>query len=237
MVLLAPIDHIRRPTLNPRHRAELHQRLTDLAEVLHRHDRQAVAWAEQRRRIFDEMQRTHDLLWDIDCLNGRQPPRPGEPPLPPTSEDPDPPLRAAAADDVPSDPRAARPPVAARAAHAGAPLRLRRRQQIAGEGTCRCNGVGGARRPSPASRARSLRGHAQVPTATPAAVCAASDAAPGGSVAPVVPGAVVAGGGRRRVGGRRAGLSRTWRLGTRPRGRRGCPRSTPSRRTGGRARA
>ena len=88
MVALASIDHIRRPTLNPRYRAELYQRLTDLAQLLHEHDRAAVAWAEQRRRIFDEMQRTHDLLWDIDCFNGRQPPRPGEPPLPPTSEDP-----------------------------------------------------------------------------------------------------------------------------------------------------
>jgi hypothetical protein len=88
MVALASVDHIRRPTLNPRYRAELYQRLTDLAQLLHEHDRAAVAWAEQRRRIFDEMQRTHDLLWDIDCFNGRQPPRPGEPPLPPTSEDP-----------------------------------------------------------------------------------------------------------------------------------------------------
>ncbi len=88
MVALASIDHIRRPTLNPRYRAELYQRLTDLAQLLHDHDRSAVVWAEQRRRIFDEMQRTHDLLWDIDCFNGRQPPRPGEPPLPPTSEDP-----------------------------------------------------------------------------------------------------------------------------------------------------
>ena len=88
MVVLASIDHIRRPTLNPRYRAELYQRLTDLAQLLHEHDRAAVMWAEQRRRIFDEMQRTHDLLWDIDCFNGRQPPRPGEPPLPPTSEDP-----------------------------------------------------------------------------------------------------------------------------------------------------
>ena len=88
MVILASFDHIRRPTLNPRYRSELHQRLTDLAQLLHEHDRAAVMWAEQRRRIFDEMQRTHDLLWDIDCFNGRQPPRPGQPPLPPTSEDP-----------------------------------------------------------------------------------------------------------------------------------------------------
>ena len=64
----------------------------------------------------------------------------------------------AAADHVPGDPRTARPPVPARAAHAGAPLRLRRRQQIAGQGTRRCNGVGGARGSSPASRA----GHYEV---------------------------------------------------------------------------
>jgi hypothetical protein len=34
------------------------------------------------------MQRTHDLLWDLDCYFGRRPARPGEPPLPPTSDDP-----------------------------------------------------------------------------------------------------------------------------------------------------
>src|SRR5262245_17339284 len=88
MVVLASIDHIRRPTLDHRRRAELHQRMVDLATVLAEHDRHAVEWAEQRRRIFGEMQRTHDLLWDIECLIGRQPPRPGEPPLPPTSENP-----------------------------------------------------------------------------------------------------------------------------------------------------
>src|SRR5262245_27497523 len=88
MVALPSIDHIRRPTLNHRLRAELHHRLVELADLLRAHDQHAVDWSAQRRRIFDEMQRTHDLLWDIDCFNGRQPARPGEPPLPPTSDDP-----------------------------------------------------------------------------------------------------------------------------------------------------
>ena len=147
------------------------------------------------------------------------------------------PLRAAAADDVPGHPRPARLPVPARAAHARAPLRLCGRQQVAGEGARGRHGDGGARGSSPASRARSLRGHAGVPTAAPAAVGSAADAAPGRPAAPVVPGAVVARGGRRRLDGRGVRPRRTWRLGTRPRGRRGCPRSTRGRPTSARARA
>ncbi len=88
MASLASIDHIRRPTLDTRRRAELHQHLLDLAAALDEHDRSAVAWTAQRRHLFDQMQHAHDLLWDIACFNGRQPARPGEPPLPPTSEDP-----------------------------------------------------------------------------------------------------------------------------------------------------
>ena len=56
--------------------------------MLHDHDQHAVEWAETRREILDQIQQTHDLLWDLDCFRGRQPARPGEPPLPPTSDDP-----------------------------------------------------------------------------------------------------------------------------------------------------
>ena len=192
MVALASIDHIRRPTLNPRYRAELYQRLTDLAQLLHEHDRAAVAWAEQRRRIFDEMQRTHDLLWDIDCFNGRQPPRPGEPPLPPTSEDPihlyGRRLRTTCLAILARHGCQSLPELHTLVHLYGYAVANKSPGKALADAMAMEVREGRARRPE--------RGHYEVtrgvPTAAPAAVRSAVDAAPGRPAPPVVPGAVVA---------------------------------------------
>src|SRR5207247_10512388 len=55
---------------------------------LQAHDCAAAAWSAERRGILDQIQDAHDLLWEVTCLNGRRPARPGEPPLPPTTDDP-----------------------------------------------------------------------------------------------------------------------------------------------------
>ena len=89
MPSLPSIDHIRRPTLNPRLRAELHQRLARPRRASCTSTTgQRSSGRLRRRAIFEQIQHTHDLLWDLDCFQGRQPARPGEPPLPPTSDEP-----------------------------------------------------------------------------------------------------------------------------------------------------
>ena len=88
METLPSIDHIRRPTLDARKRAEIHHHLAALTHALHLHDQHAIEWNQQRRHLFQRIQHAHDLLWDIDCLQGRQPARPGQPPLPPVCDNP-----------------------------------------------------------------------------------------------------------------------------------------------------
>ena len=88
METLPSIDHIRRPTLDVRKRAEIHHHLAELTHALHLHDQHAIEWNQQRRQLFQRIQHAHDLLWDIDSLHGRQPARPGQPPLPPVCDNP-----------------------------------------------------------------------------------------------------------------------------------------------------
>ena len=67
MRTLPSIDHIRRPTLDLRKRAEIYEHLMELTAALHAHDQDAVAWAQQRRQIFERIQ--HCLLYTSDAAD------------------------------------------------------------------------------------------------------------------------------------------------------------------------
>ena len=149
--------------------------------------------------IFEQIQHTHDLLWDLDCFHGRQPAAAGRAAPSADQRGTDLPLRTAAAVDLPRHPAGPRPPIAARAPHAsihlyGYAVANRSPGKALADAMALEVREGRARRPE--------RGHyevtARLPAVATAAVGTAADAAAGRPAAPVVPGAVVARRGRRR---------------------------------------
>ena len=214
MVTLASIDHIRRPTLDIKRRAELHQHLVDLAAVLHAHDQQAIQWAGERRRDLRADAAHPRLALGSRLLPGPDAGQTGRATAAADQRRPDPPARATAPDHLPGDssgPRAAGP---SRAAQPPAPVRLRVVRPSPGQGAGGCDGARGSPRTSAPAPAGSLRGLAQLPPAATPAAGAAGAAAQSHRPAPaLVPGALVARRPRRRPRPKRI-VRTTWRPGT-----------------------